>query len=179
MSDEAKMLAEMRTLWRRDQKLFEKIIEDYDDKGGDIFPPDKRKRVYRQQVVMNWVWAWVEFLKWRDKVSAKKACQHIATHMPVFNLYDSPDGQWHRVKDGKPTESEPPPVFTYPVDGKGESPAHGETVRQTYNQAKNMEDQGIAELLLNQMKAAHEGRQSVLGDKHLPPLITQAIPKKL
>jgi len=163
MGDKDKMLKEMRALWSRDAALFDEIVKEYTEQGPAVFPREKRKRVYRQKTVMDWVWASVEFLKWRDGARVKPACEHLAKHMSEFNLYDTETGMW-RVK-----EEPKPPVFQYHPDGEGESLVIGESVRQTYYAASKQADMGIATLLLDEMKAAHEGRKSVLKRENLPP----------
>lgn len=163
MGDKDKMLKEMRALWNRDASLFDEIVREYTERGSVVFPREKRRRVKRQKIVMDWVWASVEFLKWRDEASVRPACEHLAKHMSTFNLYDTETGMW-RVK-----EEPKPPVFQYHPDGEGEGMVLGESIRQTYYAAKKQKDLVMADLILNQMKAAHEGRKSVLKRKNLPP----------
>lgn len=163
MSDKDKMLKEMRALWKRDAALFDEIVKEYTERGSVVFPREKRRRVKRQKIVMDWVWASVEFLKWRDGAKVKPACEHLAKHMSIFNLYDTETGEWRAKEEPKPS------VFQYHPDGEGEGLVTGEGVRQTYYAAKRSDDLGMASLILSEMKAAYEGRKSVLKQEILPP----------
>lgn len=163
MSDKDKMLKEMRALWNRDASLFDEIVREYTERGSVVFPREKRRRVKRQKIVMDWVWASVEFLKWRDGARVRPACEHLAKHMSIFNLYDTETGMW-RVK-----EEPKPPVFQYHPDGEGEGTVTGEGIRQTYYAACKRHDMVGAELVLDQMKAAEAAHWSAIDRKYLPP----------
>lgn len=164
MSGKQDMLKEMRALWKRDAALFDEIAREYSERGPAVFPRDKNKRTKRQKVVMDWVWASVEFLRWRDGMKVRPACEYLAKHMTKFELHDTENGMWRR---GTPR----PEIFHYHPDGEGDGLAPGESIRQTYYTACKQPDMGIATLLLHHMQAVHEGRPSVLDERHLPPKV--------
>ena len=60
-------------------------------------------------------------------------------------------------------------MFQYHPDGEGEGLVTGEGIRQTYYAAKKRDDMGMADLILSEMKDAHEGRESVIKREKLPP----------
>lgn len=167
MSEKGAILKEMRALWRRNPAIFDEIAKEYCEKGSTVFPPDKRRRTYKNKDVLSWIWAHVEFLKWRDGIEhTTDVCERLAAHGMHFNVYaDAHEGRW---KVGREPE---PQTFVYNAEGKA-GKADGENIRKSYNDALKLEDLSLATLLLDEMKAAHAGSDSILGEdfiKKLPP----------
>lgn len=127
---------------------------------ADAQRPHPRARTGRQTKrgagEMARLWAFVEFLRWRDADCIEVACNRLQKWMEdngdAIQFYDTPDHQWHRFEEPRP-----------PVDYW-----RPQINRQLHHTAGTRADcANLREVWLEQMKALHEGRKSALPDSFL------------
>ena len=161
-------LTKLAKLYQSDPEGFESVIADFQANGPEIFrikhPRHRTDTRKKPAYVLGWIWAKVEFLKWRDGVSILQACKRLeyfhAERGDVFHIYQTDDYKWH-VSKGEPK----PEVFEYATKGwQGLKAAHNKFYDLTE------EEQRDGEFKLNLMKNAHEGKWSPINlEKMVPP----------
>lgn len=187
--DKEDMRQQLAKLYEDSPELFTEIATDLIQYGGsalksetdyeiEITPYRQREGRRRKRVaqVMQWTWAKIEFLKFRDGNNVRQACERLCINPGTFTIYDTPDNKWQSIKsvelykDGRPAKcisESKPPTYSY-------TPAKADTLRRIYYDfyGLNDDEKGTGQMLLDYMIDGHHGGESPLDsewiNKHLP-----------
>lgn len=165
--NERKILASLKKIHDENTAEFDRLVREYIKHGSEVFSalePHPRQRTGRltkkTKDALNIVWAYVEFVYWRDQISIVDACKRLEYYGGFpFEQYDTEDNRW------RPADEPKPPTFSYHVKT-------WQDIKRAYYDSFGV-DLGIGKLNLSMMQAAHNGEPSIYDKewltKYLPP----------
>lgn len=148
--------AKLAAIYNADPEGFERIVTEFLEKGPSALwetgqhprhRTDKRKK--RTPSTIGWIWAAIEFIKWRDDASTTEACKRLeyfySQRGKKFRIYQTDDYTWRKGREPEPDS------FEYPApDWQG--------LRKIHNEFDSLDDdaRGMGELKLNMLKASED-----------------------